>query len=132
YVRAVLCGALALLGPRALALAARGGLALLLFGMTRPLVRQPLWAAAPGVFLLVGLDDAPVRWEPHPGWLSTFFAVLAAWCLSHRLTARWLLAASVRAAMAYVFKQNTGASTLADLVIWAEATRWRRMVAVIC
>jgi hypothetical protein len=118
YVHAVLFSALGLLGPRALALAARGGLALLLFIMTRPLVRQPLWAAAPGVFLLVGLDDAPVRWEPHPGWLSTFFAVLAAWCLSHGPSTRWLVLSGVAAGVAYAFKQNTGVLILAAIIAW--------------
>jgi len=57
-----------LLVPRALSLLARGALALLLYAVARPLVRHPLWAAAPGLLLLLGLDDAPVRWEPHPGW----------------------------------------------------------------
>ena len=88
-------------------------------------------AALPAAFLLVGLDDAPVRWEPHPGWLSTLFAALAAWCLSHRVTARWLLAASVSAALAYVFKQNTGVLTLAAIVIWAVTTRKRSLTAVL-
>ena len=50
-----------MLAPRTLALAARAALALLLFVIARPLVRRPLWAALPGLFVLVGLDDAPVR-----------------------------------------------------------------------
>ena len=70
-----------ILAPRALALVARAALAFALYAMTRPLVRRPAWAAAPSLFLLLGLDDAPERWEPHPGWLSTLFALLAAWCL---------------------------------------------------
>jgi hypothetical protein len=134
YVHAALFGLLGgpfWLAPRALALAAKGVLALLLFGMARPLVRQPLWAALPGVFLLIGLDDAPVRWEPHPGWLSTLFAVLAAWCLSHRPTARWLVAAGVSAGVAYVFKQNTGAFILAAVVVWATASRGKHLVVVL-
>jgi hypothetical protein len=73
----------------------------------------------PGVFLLVGLDDAPVLWEPHPGWLSTLFAVLAAWCLGHRPSPRWLATAGLAASLAYVFKQNTGAFILAAIVVWA-------------
>ena len=118
YVHAVVFGVLGLVGPRALALAARGGLALLLLLIARPLVRQPLWAAAPGVFLLLGLDDAPVRWEPHPGWLSTLFAVLAAWCLSHGLSTRWLLSSGAAVGIAYVVKQNTGVLALAAIIAW--------------
>jgi 4-amino-4-deoxy-L-arabinose transferase-like glycosyltransferase len=78
-----LLGGPSLIAPRALALAARAVVGLALFELARPLVRQPLWAAAPAVFLLVGLDDAPVRWEPHPGWPSLAFALLTIWSLSH-------------------------------------------------
>jgi hypothetical protein len=122
YAHAALFGLIGgpfVLAPRVLALAARAALALLLFGMARPLVRSPLWAALPGVFLLVGLDDAPVRWEPHPGWLSTLFAVLGAWCLSHRPSRRWLAAAGIASGIAYVFKQNSGAFMLAAIVVYA-------------
>jgi hypothetical protein len=71
-----------LFGPRLLAWMARGALVLVLFAMTRPLVRNPWWAMLPGLILLLGLDDAPERWEPHPGWLSSLFAVVAVWCLA--------------------------------------------------
>lgn len=124
YVHAALFGTFGgpfVLAPRALTLAARTALVLLLWVMARPLVRQPLWAAMPGVFLLVGLDDAPVRWEPHPGWLSTLFGIVAAWCLSHRPTRRWLVAAGTAVGVAYVFKQNTGAFILAAIVVAAAA-----------
>jgi hypothetical protein len=77
-----------LLGPRLLAWLARGALVLVLFAMTRPLVRNPWWAMLPGLVLLLGLDDAPERWEPHPGWLSSLFAVAAAWCLTRVRPAR--------------------------------------------
>jgi len=107
-----------LLAPRALALGARSGLVIALYALTRPLVRQPFWAAAPGLFLLLGLDDAPERWEPHPGWLSTLFAVLATWCLGHRPTPRWLVGAGLAAGVAYFFKQNTGAFILAAILVW--------------
>jgi hypothetical protein len=120
YLHAALFGLIGgpfLVAPRVLALVARAALALLLFAIARPLVRKPLWAALPGVFVLVGLDDAPVLWEPHPGWLSTLAAVLAAWCLSHRVTARWLVAAGIATAVAYAFKQNTGAFMLAAIVV---------------
>ncbi|MCA1646816.1 MAG: hypothetical protein LC797_15610 [Chloroflexi bacterium] len=127
YTHAALFGLLGgplLMLPRALSLAARAGTALLLFGMARPLVRQPLWAAMPGLYLLVALDDAPVRWEPHPGWLSTLLAVLAAWCLSHRPTRRRLAAAGVCAGGAFVFKQNTGVFMLAAIVVRGAAEAW--------
>ncbi|MGI9147833.1 MAG: hypothetical protein ACR2IK_14995 [Chloroflexota bacterium] len=106
------------LAPRALALLARAALAVTLYLLTRPLVHRPLWAAAPSVFLLIGLDDAPERWEPHPGWLSTLFAVLAAWCLGHRPTTRWLASAGLAAGLAYLFKQNTGVFSLAAILVW--------------
>src|SRR6266700_515460 len=107
------------LGPRALALLARAALAIALYALTRPLVRSPLWAAAPSLFLLVGLDDAPERWEPHPGWLSTLFAVLAAGCLGHRPAppTGWLIGGGLAAGMAYLFKQNTGVLSLVAIVV---------------
>src|SRR5919199_2109036 len=52
----------------------------LLVGMTYLLGRRlarPWWAAVPPMFLLAGLDAAPNRWEPHPGWLSTGLALVA-------------------------------------------------------
>src|SRR5438105_11921541 len=78
-----------LLAPRIAALVARAGLAALMVLLARPLVRRPLLASLPAVVLLVGLDDAPVRWEPHPGWLSALFALLATWCLIQPPTRRW-------------------------------------------
>jgi hypothetical protein len=124
---------------RGLSLAARAGLALLLFALARPFVRNAWWAALPGVVLLVGLDDAPVRWEPHPGWLSTLFAVLAVWCLTHRRSRNaaakstddpaWLFAAGVAAGISYAFKQNAGLFMLAAIVLWtAWHCRWRSLV----
>jgi hypothetical protein len=118
YVNALAFDAAGLLGPRVVTLVARGALALLLVAMARPLVRQPLWAAAPGMFLLAALDDAPVRWEPHPGWPSTLFAVLAAWCLGHGRSTRWLVLSGAAAGVAYAFKQNTGALILAAILAW--------------
>ncbi len=107
---------------RALSLAARAGMALLLFALARPFVRTSLpgvlWAAVPGLVLLIGLDDAPVRWEPHPGWLSTLFALVAVWCLTHRPSTGWLIAAGASAGVAYAFKQNAGLFILAAIVAW--------------
>jgi hypothetical protein len=111
-----LLGGPSLLAARALALAARGALALLLYCLARPLVRHPLWAAAPAIFLLIGFDDAPTRWEPHPGWFSTLFAVLAAWCVAHGSSRRWMFASGLAAAAAFAFKQNTGALILLAVV----------------
>jgi hypothetical protein len=119
------------LAPRASALVARAALAITLYALTRPLVRGPVWAAAPSLFLLLGLDDAPERWEPHPGWLSTLFALLAAWCLGHRPATRWLVGAGAAAGVAYVFKQNTGAFSLAAILVWgafAACRRWPRVL----
>jgi hypothetical protein len=130
YVHAALFGLVGgpfLLAPRVLALAARAALALLLYVVARPLLHRPLWAALPAVYVLVGLDDAPVRWEPHPGWLSTLFAVLAAWCLSHGFGRRWLVGAGVAAALAYVFKQNTGAFMLAAILVYGALSPTARL-----
>src|SRR5438309_10178644 len=54
-----LLGGPSLLAPRVLALIGRAGIAVLLYVLARPLVRQPLWAAAPAAVLLLGFDDAP-------------------------------------------------------------------------
>jgi hypothetical protein len=115
--------------PRVLALLARAGLAWAMYLVTRPLVRQPFWAAAPSLVLLLGLDDAPERWEPHPGWLSTLFAVLAAWCIGHRPALRWLVGAGLATGIAYLFKQNTGALMLAAILVWGAVSsprQWTR------
>jgi hypothetical protein len=125
YVHAALFalpGAAHLIGPRIASLIFRAGIAVLLYVLTRPLVKNPAWAALPGVFLLVGFDDAPDRWEPHPGWPSTFFALLAVWML----TRRRLVAAGAAAAAAYLFKQNAGAFVLLALLL-CTFPHWRSM-----
>jgi hypothetical protein len=118
----IVTGRPALEEARALSLVARAGLALLLFALARPFVRNSfpgvLWAAVPGLLLLLGLDDAPVRWEPHPGWLSTLFAVMAVWCLTHHPSVGWLIAAGAAAGISYTFKQNAGLLILAAIVAW--------------
>ena len=125
YVHAALftvAGRPSLEAARALSLAARTGLAVLLFALARPFVRSTfpgvLWAAIPGLLLLIGLDDAPVRWEPHPGWLSTMFAVVCVWCLTHRPSVGWLLVAGASAGLSYAFKQNAGLFILAAILVW--------------
>jgi hypothetical protein len=121
-----LAGGPSIVAARDIALGARGGLALMLFVLARPFVRRPGWAVLPGLLLLLGLDDAPVRWEPHPGWLSTLFALIAVWCLSHRPSTGWLLAAGAAAGLTYAFKQNTGVFILAAIAVWcAWRDRWR-------
>jgi hypothetical protein len=102
-------GGPSLVAPRVLALISRAALVFSLYGAARPLVRQPLWAALPGVFLLLALDDAPVRWEPHPAWPGTVFAVLAAWASGRGS----LVLSGLAAGAAYLFKQNTGIFILA-------------------
>jgi hypothetical protein len=120
YVHALLFTAIGqphLIAPRALSLVLRGALAALLYALARPLVRHPIWAAVPGALVLIGFDPAPDRWEPHPGWPSTVFALLSAWCLTRPTTPRWLLASGAAAAAAYAFKQNAGALMLLAIVL---------------
>jgi hypothetical protein len=107
-----------LIAPRSIAWLARAATVLLLFFMARPLARNWWWAILPGLILLVGLDNAPERWEPHPGWLSSLFAILAVWCLSHQ-SKGWLLASGAAAALAYLFKQNTGVFIVAAILLCA-------------
>ncbi|MBV9173974.1 MAG: hypothetical protein JOZ81_28255 [Chloroflexi bacterium] len=110
-------GGVWLLGARLLALGGRAALVGMMYVLARPLVKNPLWAALPGVVLLLAFDDAPVRWEPHPGWLSTAFALVAVWCLTRGISARWLVAAGLAAAGSYAFKQNTGVFILGALLL---------------
>jgi hypothetical protein len=111
-------GGPSLVAVRVVALFARAATVLVLYAMARPLVRNSWWAAVPGLILLVGLDDAPERWEPHPGWLSSLFAILAAAC-STRRSRGWLVASGVAAAAAYAFKQNTGVFILGAVLVWS-------------
>jgi hypothetical protein len=126
-----LWGGPSIVASRDVALGARAGLVIMLFVLARPFVRRAWWAVVPGLLLLLGLDDAPVRWEPHPGWLSTLSAVLAVWCLTHRPSTAWLVAAGAAAGMSYAFKQNTGTFILAAIVAWcAWRVRWRAWLPV--
>ena len=116
-----LLGEPSLLAARALSLVGRAGLVMLVYALGRPVIRKRLWAALPALVLLIGLDDAPVRWEPHPGWLSTFFALLSVWCV----TRQWLLRAGLAAAVSYLFKQNTGIFILAAVLVWSGRHQFR-------
>jgi hypothetical protein len=107
-----------LLGPRLLSLGFRALLAFLLYVVARPLVSRPIWAALPGVFVLIGFDSAPVLWEPHPGWPSAALCVLAAWCATRSNSRAWLLSSGLAAGAAYAFKQNAGVFILLALVIY--------------
>jgi hypothetical protein len=106
-----------LIGPRALSLVLRAALCALLYVLARPVVARPILAALPSVFLLVGFDASPDRWEPHPGWPSTCFAVLAVWCATHPPTRAWLVASGVAAGAAFAFKQNAGAFIFLALLL---------------
>jgi hypothetical protein len=116
---------------RWVALLARAGVVALLYVLARPLV-GPLWAALAPVFVLAGLDPAPDRWNTHPGWPSTFFALLAVWTTSRwhtrRETVGWLVAAGAAVALTFVFKQNTG--VYIGLAVGAFVVlqgRWRKL-----
>jgi 4-amino-4-deoxy-L-arabinose transferase-like glycosyltransferase len=113
-----LLGGPVLMVPRTLSLLSRGAIVLLMYVLARPVVRQPFWAAAPGLFLLLGPDDAPERWEPHPGWLSTVFALMAAWCITRGPSLPWLVCAGLSAGATYLFKQNTGVFIMGAIVLW--------------
>jgi len=120
YVHAALFGALGgpyLLAPRVLSLLFRAGVVVMLYVLTRRVVANPVLAALPGVFLLLGFDAAPDRWEPHPGWPSTFFALVAVWAAVHPLTRGWLILAGAAAALTFAFKQNAGVFILLALAI---------------
>jgi hypothetical protein len=98
---------------RLLAWVGRAALALGLYVLARPLAR-PLWAAVPGLFVLLGLDLAPVYWWPHPGWLSAAGTIVAIRAFARLPTVpaqrrvRWLLLAGGLTAVVFAFKQNAG------------------------
>jgi hypothetical protein len=133
YLHAAVFGLLGgpyLLGLRAVALVSRAALAGMTFALGRPLARSG-WAVAPALFLLIGLDAAPERWEPHPGWLSTALALLSVW-----LFPRHLVGAGVAAGLTFAVKQNTGLFMLAAgmLFVWLGRSAnpaWRRHVALL-
>jgi hypothetical protein len=76
---------------------------------------RPLWAVVPPLFLLIGLDASPERWEPHPGWLSTALALLSVW-----LFPRSAVAAGAAAGLTFLFKQNTGVLILAAMLCFVQ------------
>src|ERR1043166_7600215 len=70
-------GGPSLIAMRAVALAARALLALVLVTLTLPFVRHPLLAALPAIVIIVGIDDAPERWrsEEHTSELQSRFGI---------------------------------------------------------
>jgi hypothetical protein len=112
-------GGPSLMATRVVALAGRAAMALLTYVLARPLVRRRWTAALPALVLMLGTDAAPIRWESHPGWLSTSFALSSVWLVYRR----WFVAAGVAAALAYLFKQNTGVFILGAIVLWLVGTR---------
>ena len=69
YLHAAVFAALGgpyIIGLRIVALAGRAALAVALYALARPLT-PPRWAIVPALFVLVGIDFAPVFWWPHPG-----------------------------------------------------------------
>jgi hypothetical protein len=102
-----------LIGLRIVALAGRGALAFALYALARSL-SPPRWAIVPPLFILLGLDFAPVFWWPHPGWLSeaaSVFAVVlfgSAPTRSRASRMRCLFLAGALTAVVFVLKQNAG------------------------
>jgi hypothetical protein len=115
-----LAGGPSLLVLRSVSLAARAALVGSLYAITLPLVRRKWLAAVPGMVILVAFDDAPERWEPHPGWLSALFAILAAWTLERTTRSRGIALAGALAALSFAFKQNTGVFMLLAIVLWTQ------------
>jgi hypothetical protein len=116
YLHAAVFAALGgpyIIGLRIVALAGRAALGLALYALARPLA-PPRWAIVPALFVLVGIDFAPVFWWPHPGWLSaaaSVFAVLLVGSLPTRSPAsraRYLFLVGLLGAVVFVLKQNAG------------------------
>ena len=130
YLHAAVFGALggpSLLGVRLVALLGRACIGGLMYVLGRAFAR-PAWAVAAPLFLLIALDAAPERWEPHPGWPSTALALLSV-CLFPRHP----LAAGGVAGLSFAFKQNTGLLVLGAAVFFAWMARgdgraWRARV----
>jgi len=83
----------------------------LMYALARPLV-SPLWAALAPLFVLVGLDAAPDRWNTHPGWPSAAAGLLTMWTVAEwaraERPAKWLVASGAAAGLTFLFKQNAG------------------------
>jgi hypothetical protein len=116
YLHAAVFAALGgpyIIGLRIVALAGRAALGLALYALARPLA-PPRWAIVPALFVLVGIDFAPVFWWPHPGWLSaaaSVFAILLVGSLPTRSPAsraRYLFLVGLLGAVVFVLKQNAG------------------------
>jgi len=127
YLHAALFGVLGethVLVPRMVGLIARVLLAGGLYVVCRPLAR-PIFAILPGLYVLVGLDQVPLTWEPHPGWPSAALTVLAAWAFGRlpRLSVGqhryWLLLIGALSGLVFAFKQNAGVFLILALVAFA-------------
>jgi hypothetical protein len=115
-----------IIGLRIIALAGRAALAIALYALARPLA-PPRWAIVPALFILIGIDYAPVFWWPHPGWLSgaaSVFAVLLFGSLPTRSPAsraRCLFLVGSLGAVVFLLKQNAavflGMSVLLCLIL---------------
>jgi hypothetical protein len=112
---------------RAVGLVARVFLSGGLYVLCRPLVR-PAFAVLPGLYVLIGLDRAPLTWEPHPGWPSAAVTVLTVCAfarlpgLNARQRARWLIAIGAATALVFAFKQNAGIFLGLALIVF---TAWQ-------
>jgi hypothetical protein len=113
--------------PRAAGLVMRALLAGGLYFLCRPLAR-PIFAVAPGLYVLVALDRVPLTWEPHPGWPSAALTVLTALAFSllptlgQRRRLGWLVATGALTGLVFAFKQNAGAFLVLALVAF---TAWQ-------
>jgi hypothetical protein len=97
--------------PIRLALAAMRALSIML--LVRLTLRGAPWPfPLLPVLTVLALDRWPIEPEPHPAWPALLASLLTMEALAaHQCTAqrRWLVVAGAAAAVAFLFKQNTGA-----------------------
>lgn len=98
-----------------------------LYVLCRPLVR-PAFAVLPGLYVLIGLDQVPQTWEPHPGWPSAAVTVLTVCAFARLPTVAprrriyWLIAIGAATALVFAFKQNAGVFLGSALIVF---TAWQ-------